>query len=57
VVELVMSIKQTKQANKLKWYPGLKKEKPDKVLLKSAVGEFLAKGGQITKCAVGTKKP
>lgn len=25
--------------------------------LKSAVSEFLAKGGQITKCAVGTKKP
>jgi hypothetical protein len=51
-----MSIKQTKQTNKLKWYPGLKKEKPDKALLKSAFGEFLAKGGQITKCAAGTKK-
>jgi hypothetical protein len=52
-----MIAKQIKRTNKPLWYPSQKNTKADKNLLKSAVSEFLAKGGQITKCAVGTKKP
>jgi hypothetical protein len=49
--------KTIKRTNKPLWYPTQKKTKPEKYLLKSAVSEFLAKGGQIRKCAAGTKKP
>jgi hypothetical protein len=56
VVELAMIVKTIKRTNKPLFYQTQKKTKPDKDLLKSAVSEFLAKGGQITKCEVGAKK-
>jgi hypothetical protein len=52
-----MIAKQIKRTNKPLWYPTQKKTRPDMDLLKSAVSEFLAKGGQIKKCEAGTNKP
>jgi hypothetical protein len=54
---MAMTIKTAKKTNKPKWYPTDKKIKPGRDSLESAVGKFVAKGGQITKCAPGKKKP
>ncbi|MGC2080846.1 MAG: hypothetical protein WA728_33490 [Xanthobacteraceae bacterium] len=50
-------LKNIKQTKKTKWYPTDKKIKPSRDNMERLVDEFVAKGGQITKCVPGTKKP